>query len=137
MVRRHPRRQPLGEPPQCLFFDRGQEALLTSGCCFECQCSGAHRRVSLLMSVDSVTPFLIVLRVSSSDSRGTESRYLPISHSRPNGIDRLRLIDSHSTKTPFSSSLNLQYEFIRQRKPLSFPGSPSSTIRVATLLLDA
>src|SRR5262245_66429124 len=104
MVRRHPRRQPLGEPPECLFFDRGQEALLAPGCCFECQCCAAHRRVSLLMSVDSVTPFLIVLRVSSSDSRGTESRYLPISHSRPNGIDRLRLSDSVSEQTACSAS---------------------------------
>src|SRR5262245_47047669 len=83
------------------------------------------------------TPSRIESKVFRRDSRGTESTYLSISQPKPKGMDRLKLIDSHSTYTPPSSSLNRQYEFRRHRKPWSLPEFSTSLIRVATLRLEA
>src|SRR5262249_39563634 len=67
------------------------------------------------------TPSRIDVSVLSRDSRGTDSTNPLTNHPKPNGMERLRLMDSHSMTTPPSCSRNLQYEFRRHRKPLSSP----------------
>src|SRR5262245_51272492 len=56
-------------------------------------------------SPHSLTPPRIDVNVLSRDSWGTDSTNLLINHPSPNGIERLRLMDSHSTTTPPFCSL--------------------------------